>query len=316
MNRPKRMLVVAGIVAAAVIVGTRYSATHDDLQGVTREVPPPKSAMSVPPPLASQSIPTPTPSFARIEPARINQPPLPIADEFSRTSDLKAFYDKYSGDFRAEATYFRARAYAICIDYVNSTAQEVEKRFAALGSPDHPEFRKRLEALRVFSSQCAGFYKSGNPDLTRMFAEAAAQGYPPAVAMTLMDMKAKGLDADSKAAELLQSNDPEVLDRVMPYLFMRSKLTLGDPNETPRPAIVADAWRLFACSIGADCTSTSRFLLERCWSDAICGASSVEGLFQGFKYSPSDYQELLKARALIESSIRQRNWRAIGLATR
>jgi hypothetical protein len=200
--------------------------------------------------------------------------------------------------------------------YVEKTPAEVEKNFASQGSPEDTGFKKRLEALRKLGSQCSGFHGAENPGILRLMAEAAALGYPPAVATTLFGLRSqgKGGEADQKAVELLQTKDPEVVERLIPYVLSGVRPDVLSAEMSANVGIVTDAWRLYSCSIGADCSESSRFLLERCWSESLCGATSVNSLFQDYKYSPSDYQELLRVRALIESSILQRNWRAIGLA--
>lgn len=239
-----------------------------------------------------------------------------LAEEFRMAPNLRAFYDKHLHDNRPEAVYFRGRALALCVDYVTSPAHEVERRFSALGSVDHPKFRERLQALRAISSKCGDFFQLAMPDLARMFADAAARGFPPAIAMTLLDMMRNGQDSDSKAAELLQLDDPEVVERLMPYFALRTRFALGDPNLTPRSAIVQDAWQLYMCTIGADCSATSRYLMDQCRSEGLCGAASVEQLFQAIKYSPSDFQDLVRAQVMIQDSIQRRDWRAIGLSPR
>lgn len=251
--------------------------------------------------------------------ARTTSPPVvrvSLAEEFRMAPNLRAFYDRHLHDDRPEAVYFRGRALALCVDYVTSPAHEVERRFSALGSADHPKFRERLQSLKAISRKCGDFFQVEMPDLARMFADAAARGFPPAIAMTLLDMMRNGKDSDSKAAELLQLDDPEVVERVMPYLALRTRFALGDPNLTPRPAIVQDAWQLYMCTIGADCSATSRYLLDQCRSEGLCGAASVEQFFQAIKYSPSDFQDLVRAQVIIQESIQRRDWRAIGLSPR
>lgn len=244
-----------------------------------------------------------------------------LAAQFVAARNLRQFYDQLAEmpDQTGQAKYFMAKALIACNLFIDNTPEQLESGYRKLTPLPSSNFDQRMEALRELGQRCSGFYRFQGARLHDLLMQSAAAGYPAAIAYTLgaLDASGKAPEAAATAIRLLETPDAEVLERLLPYFQLRkTSWIVGDPAESPRAEILADAWRLNACSRGADCGPSSPYLHGVCWSHGTCGASGLDAYFQNFKYSPNDYQQVLRASRIISDAISQRQWAVIGLHPR
>lgn len=243
-----------------------------------------------------------------------------LGAQFVAAKNLRQFYDQLAEmpDQTGQAKYFMAKALIACNLFTDNTPEQLESSYRKLSLPS-PKLEQRMEALREMAQRCSGFYRFQGPRLHDLLMQSASAGQPAAIAYTLstLDASGKAPEAAATAIRLLENPDAEVLERLLPYFQLRkTPWIVGDPTESPRAEILADAWRLNACSRGADCGPSSPYLLGVCWSHGTCGAPSLDAYYQNFKYSPNDYLQVVQASRVISDAISQRQWAVIGLHPR
>lgn len=137
--------------------------------------------------------------------------------------------------------------------------------------------------------------------------QAAAKGYPGAAAALVRE--SDGAKGEAVVARLLQEGDPEALYMLQYYLQMRARSWMLEVDgQAPRADVAADAWRLYACSRGADC---GPFLFEQCWAKDQCGAINFQDYLRTYK--PESYASIVTLEESIARAVRARDWRALGI---
>lgn len=159
------------------------------------------------------------------------------------------------------------------------------------------------------SRLCDGFYGFKGPSIAELWKQAAAKGYPGAVAATLYQLPRS--EAEVTAAQLLEGGDPEALERLLIYLQPRAKFSMLEVDgQRATPEVMGNAWRLYACSRGADCEA---FLFERCWAANECGAPNFQSYLRDYK--PQTYSLVRRFETEIARAVESRDWRTLGVIT-
>jgi hypothetical protein len=229
---------------------------------------------------------------------------LTPAQRFAIAPNYKKLYDELSElpDETGEARYFMGKAVAACNLFIGFKLEAHER---VIGST---QYIKR-EAFRELSQQCEGFYGFKGPSASGLWKQAAAKGYPGAVAATLTSLPRS--EAEVTAARLLEGGNPQALESLLSYLEPRSKFsTLEVDGQRAPPDVLAEAWRLYACDRGADC---GPFLFERCWAASECGAADFQSYLRDFK--PQSYSLVRRFESEIARAVESRDWRTLGVVT-
>lgn len=230
--------------------------------------------------------------------------PLTPAQRFAIAPNYKKLYDELAllPDETGEARYFMGKAVAACNLATGYKLEDYERAI----SPTQPN---KLAAFRELSQQCDGFYGFKGPGAEELWKQAAAKGYPGAVAATLYLLPPS--EAEATAAKLLEGGNPEALERLLTYLQPRTKFsTLEVDGQRATPEVTTNAWRLYACSRGADCAS---FLFEQCWAANECGAPNFPIYLRDYK--PQTSSLVSRFEAEIARAVESRDWRALGIVT-
>jgi len=235
-----------------------------------------------------------------------NRVPVPMtpAQRFAKATNYKQLYDELSAlpDETGEARYFMGRALVACNMFTGYRLEYHEKGIA-------PDQTTKLEAFREMSRLCDGFYGLKGPTARALWQEAAAKGYPGAVARTL-DQLPKS-EAETTAAQLVESGDAEALGGVLDFLQTRARFsTLELDGFRPPPQVTFEAWRLYVCSHGADC---SPYLFQQCWSTNQCGAPTFASYLRD--YQQQLYSPVVRLEAEIARAVQNHDWRSLGLVT-
>jgi hypothetical protein len=223
---------------------------------------------------------------------------------FAAAANYKELYDELSAlpDETGEARYFMGRALVACNLFTGYRLEDHEKAIA-------PTQTNKLEAFREMSRLCEGFYGFKGPGPRALWQEAAAKGYPGAVARLLDQFPIS--EAETVAARLVESGDPEALGSVLDFLQTRARFsTLEVDGLRATPQVTSEAWRLYVCSRGADC---GPFLFEQCWAANQCGAPTIQCYLRDYK--PQLYSSVVRLEAEIARAIQNRDWRSLGLGT-
>ena len=233
--------------------------------------------------------------------------PLSPSQRFAVATNYKALYDELSQEINndGESRYFMGKALAACNLFTGFTLEQHERTIP----PGSPNYAVKLAAFREMGALCSGFYGFKGPNPIQLWKQAAATGYAPAVAATL-----SGLDrpkAEAAAAAILERGDPEALERLLVYLEPKVRdLSLEVEGQRPSPEVAIHAWRLYACSRGADCNP---FLFERCWGAGECGSPNFQVYLRDQR---PDINSLTRALEVeIARAVAARDWRALGIVT-
>jgi hypothetical protein len=245
-----------------------------------------------------------------------------IASEFHGSRNLKAFYDKYAGPAYANdgtAAYYRAMALKDCMSWHKLDPD----KFASMFMPNYrnnpaPEVQLRVKAIFNYAERCSGFAEAADTQLIHAaMNRALALNEPGAIAKQLSTIYHAGqhAEAESLGRQLLQDPNPDIVDGILVYLGGRAEgwtpSNFGDLSIDLR----RDAWRLAACSWGADCGPTHHDLRAACLAQAVCNSPSYVEYLQQHQYSPENFQRLQQLANFITNSVASRNWEALGLTT-
>ncbi len=233
-----------------------------------------------------------------------NAAPLTPAQRFATATNYKKLYDELAAlpDESGEARYFMGKALVACNLFTGYTLEDHQRVIPRTQS-------NKLEAFREMSQLCDGFYGFKGPGPMELWKQAAAKGYPGAMAATLSQLPRS--EAETAAARLLEGGDPEALERLLLYLKTRTRSSMLEVDgERATPDVAANAWRLYACSRGADCGS---FLFEQCWAANECGAPNFQVYLR--EYKPQTYSLVRRFEVEIARAVEARDWRALGVVT-
>lgn len=226
---------------------------------------------------------------------------------FALSTNYKDLYDELSRqpDLTGESGYVMGKAVAACNFFFGLTLDQLEKNSIFPGTPN---YAARLAALREMGAHCKDFYGFKGPTPMQLWKEAATKGYVPALAASLSEFdRAK---AEAAAAEILEGGNPEALERLVIWLQMRAQhMSLEVDGQRASPEVVEQAWRLYACSRGADCYS---YLFDQCWQAGHC-SHNFQVYLRDFRsqIQPS----VIRLEAQIARAVTARDWRALGIVT-
>jgi hypothetical protein len=229
---------------------------------------------------------------------------LTPAQRFATATNYKKLYDDLAvlPDETGEARYFMGKAIAACNLFTGYKLEDHERVIPRT-------LPTKLEAFREMGRQCDGFYGFKGLGAADLWKQAAAKGYPGAIAASLSQLPSS--QAETTAARLLESGDPEALEGLLSYLQPRTRFsTLEVDGQRMTPDVAANAWRLYACSRGADCGPV---LFERCWAASECGAPTFETYLRDYK--PQTYSLVRKFEMEIARAVQSRDWRTLGVVT-
>jgi hypothetical protein len=229
---------------------------------------------------------------------------LSPAQQYASATNYKKLYDSLLAqpDKTGEARYYMAKALAACNLFTGFKLEDHER--AIPRSQPH-----KLIAFREMSKQCEGFYGFKGASPIQLWREAAAKGYPAGIAATLYELDPP--KAEAAAAKLLETGDPEALDRLLIYLQPRARsFAVEVDGQRASPEVATNAWRLYACSRGTDC---GPFLFEQCWSAGECGAPNFPAYLRDYK--PQIYPLVRRFEEEIARAVAARDWRALGVVT-
>lgn len=231
--------------------------------------------------------------------------PLITSQRFALATNYKVLYDELSQqqDQTGESRYFMGKAVHACYLFTSFT---LDQHLTTM-PPGSPNYATKMDAFKEMAEQCKGFYGFKGPGAMQLWREAAGKGYEPAVAATLHELDRS--KAEAATAAILERGDPIALERLLIHLQAKApSLAVEVDGQRASPQVASEAWRLYACSRGADC---SAFLFERCWAAAECGAPNFQTYLGTYK--PQIASAVGRFEAEIARAVAARDWRALGI---
>jgi hypothetical protein len=244
-----------------------------------------------------------------------------IATEVLYSTDVRATYEKYrsSDDPTGEIAYFLFKALDDCTPFAHRTPRQVAEEMNARRQPIGGAERSRL--IRESIDRCKGFAEWDHVALIarveELRQEAAAAGYPAAVATTLPRLLwTQGLQrADEVAVSLLSGDvDGDVVQGVYHYLLARNGNEWFAGQGSPSASFAA--WTLLECNMGADCGARSRPVITACLYFGACEQHEVVTVLPVMDpgLDPARLQEAIAIETTLGNAIRNHDWVRLGFA--
>jgi hypothetical protein len=257
---------------------------------------------------------------ARASAAR--ESPLPVAREYENSTDLSAFYTKYSaagrGALDPETKYFIAQALEDCYALSHAGWESAKDAFQQNTLPlDSPIKLYRQQAFETSLQNCRGFDGKliNIAEIMTLLREAAESGEPRALARSLLfkDFAESKFESFELVKRLLATRDPYVIRDVGAYLSRGEDVWLMGDNDQPVPVrVMAVAWELVACDFGLDCGASSRLVQNQCALSGHCGVASYEDWLRQYGEPASRYREIMRIRGEISAALQTQNWELLG----
>lgn len=291
---------------------------------------------------ATGQLPAPLPVVAAPAPARAT-PLTPaqlekrrLAEEFDKSTDLKALYDKFANSSDPAQRYIAAKALMECAEASRQRGRTTflqNQRDVRVSATDPKATQRNAAFDALLADRCQGF----SPEqltpaaINAAMAEAARMGDPAArAAQARTEINARigaaarqrqqytMTESDLNALQdAIKSRDPEALRQIGDFgtLWNRADgLRVGPDQSAPSAGAWRAAWQMMACEGGLNCGAEHRDVLTACALEGACGAPNYQAYLQQFAQSPYHYQETLRYQELIRSAIEQGRWDWLGLS--
>ena len=271
-------------------------------------------------------------------------PPAPtLFNEFLKSRQYRALYDRLRNSAEGETAEGRLVAWEILRNCATITEGRrynyrppVPKRedFVAGIAPNDPHREQRIAAYDEFTTnRCQGFEGVAitQAALDQMLAGAADAGDPRAKALRLeqelwAQRRTQGRDnvalSDQQLDSLKQlaaSKDPEairVAGRVMANVWADTTLRLGaGPQQQAveqRPFM--NAWLVLACEFGQPCGSDTPRMQQACALQGHCNAQTFPDYLFYYTSSPHESQLLAQYRSILRNAIDTGDWSQLSVA--
>lgn len=280
--------------------------------------------------------PNPSARVASAPPAPARPPT--VFDEFLRTAQYRALYDRLRNSAEGETAEGRLVLWEILRNCATVTEGRrytyrppVPKRedFIAGIAPTDPQREARIAAYDAFvTNRCQGFegVAIAQGELDRMLAASAAAGDPRARALSLeqelwVARRAQGRDSVvltdnhiDTLKQLANTKDPEairVAGRVMANSWSDTSIRLGQQPVEQRPFM--NAWLVVACEFGQPCGMDTPRLQQACALQGHCNAQSFPDYVYHYTSSPHESQLIAQYRTILRTAIDTGDWSQLSI---